>query len=51
VSIADIASDATMGTDTSFTDHPTDWDDITHPSAAGHALLEPYYRTIINGLP
>jgi hypothetical protein len=48
---ADIASDATMGTDTSYTDHPTDWDDITHPSAAGHALLEPYYRAIINALP
>jgi hypothetical protein len=50
VSVADIASDATMGTDTSYTDHPTDWDDITHPSAAGHAILEPYYRTILNGL-
>lgn len=51
VSVADIGSDATMGTDTSFTDHPTDWQDGTHPSAAGDAILEPYYRTILNALP
>lgn len=48
--IADLAADATMGPDNSRTLDGTKWTDATHPSAAGHALLEPYLRTAVNGL-
>lgn len=50
VTIIDFAADATMGTDTSFTDHPTDWTDSTHQSAAGDVIFEGIARPVINGL-
>jgi lysophospholipase L1-like esterase len=48
--VADFAADATMGTDTSFTDNPSKWTDGTHPNTAGHAILETIIRPIINAL-
>jgi hypothetical protein len=48
--LADFASDPTMGVVNSFTLTPGNWTDSTHPNAAGHALLKPYYQTAVNGI-
>lgn len=47
--IADFAANATMGTDTSA-DNATYYPDGVHPSAAGHAILEPIYRAAVNSV-
>lgn len=47
--IADLAGVAGMGADADAV-NATNYPDGVHPSAAGHALLEPVYRATINGL-
>lgn len=47
--IADFAADATMGPDAAASD-TTYYADGVHPTAAGHALLEPIMTAAINGL-
>lgn len=48
--IVDFAADPTMGPDDSQTTNPTLWVDVTHPNAAGHAILEPIFRAVLNSL-
>lgn len=46
--IIDFDTDAQMGIDTAAADYPANWADTIHPSATGHARLEPIYRAAVN---
>jgi lysophospholipase L1-like esterase len=47
--IADFAAQATMGPDAAYL-NATYYGDGVHPTAAGYALLEPVFRSAVNGL-
>lgn len=47
--LADFANDATMGPDAAAS-NATYYSDGLHPTAAGHALLEPIWRAAVNSL-
>lgn len=47
--LADFANDATMGPDAAAS-NATYYGDGLHPTAAGHALLEPIWRAAVNSL-
>lgn len=48
--VADMASDPTIGPFSSHADHPELWLDTVHPSAAGHALMAPYFTAALNSI-
>lgn len=48
--VVDFASDAIMGTDTSYIDNPSYWLDETHPSEAGHERLFDLYKPVVDAL-